>query len=77
MGRQDWIQRMEGNLGLRKKIDRLNASRGRVLEYALPGALRQDSAVTRTRVILDKPLVREEEERLVLSVPNVGPPSPK
>src|SRR5215510_8903437 len=60
---------MEGDLGLSKKIDGLNRTTNRVLKYAVPSCLSQDSAVTRTRVALDKPFVREEKERLVFSAP--------
>src|ERR1700752_1195592 len=69
MGRHKRIQRMEGDLGLRKKINRLNRTADRISKNTVPGLLGQDCAVTRTRVTLHKPFVREEKERCVLPAP--------
>src|SRR5258705_2491413 len=56
-----------------KKIDRLSGTASRILKNTVPCRLSQHSAVTRTRVSLDKLFVREEKECLVLSAPKRWP----
>ena len=55
---------MERDLGLVEKINRLNHTAGRIPKNTVPGLLSQDSTVTRTRIALDKPFVREKKNAL-------------
>src|SRR2546427_917416 len=72
MRSQDRVERMKRDRRERKKIDGLSGIISRVLENTIPRRLSQYNAVTRTRVSLDKPFVREEKECLVLPVPKMS-----
>src|SRR5882724_2569625 len=72
MRSQDRVERMKRDRRERKKIDRLSGAASGVLENTISRRLSQHNAVTRTRVSLDKPFVREEKECLVLPVPKMS-----
>ena len=74
MRRHERVKRVERHCGILQKVSRLSR---RNREYAVAGVLREDSAIARAGVVLNKLLVGEEEERLVLSTPVRGFPSPK